>query len=116
MITLSLPNQTNDDGTIIPGGSFGFFRGMEGEHVLEGSWQTLSHIGNTPPGVVVHIDLQKALTQIALERGLNDGYKFARNIPAPKKEKRPAKDPNAKPNRSPRKNPNLMSGFNPFDK
>ena len=113
MISLSIPKQVNEDGNTIPGGSFVWVRGMEGEHSLEGNWETLSHVMGLPPGVVLHIDLQKDLSNLAIARGLDDGYKFARFIPAPVKEKRQPKDPNAKPSR---KTPGLLSGFNPFAK
>lgn len=114
MITLTIPKQVNEDGNIIPGGSFVWVRGTEGEHSFEGNWETLGHVMGLPPGVVLHIDLQNDLTEIAKSRGMDDGYKFARFIPKPAKEKRQPKDPNAKPARKP--STGLLSGFNPFAK
>lgn len=116
MITLTIPTQTNDDGEVIPGGSFGWMRGLEGEHNQEGNWQTLARLGSLPAGVIVHIDLQKALTQIALSRGMDDGYKFARNIPRPVKEKKEPKSSETKSTKRTRKSPDLMGGFNPWAK
>ncbi len=115
MITLTVPKQTNDDGETIPGGTFAFVRGLEGEHSLEGNWQTVTTVGSLPPGVIVHIDLQKALTEIAKSRGLDDGYGFARNIPKPVKQEKvkSSSEPSA---RRTRKNPELMGGFNPWAK
>ena len=115
MITLIIPSQVNEDGEIIPGGTFGWFRGLEGEHSLEGNWQTLCTVGGLPANTVVHINLQKDLTRLAKARGLDDGYGFVRHIPKPTKEKkeRTPKDPSEKIRRP---TPGLMGGFNPFNK
>lgn len=115
MITLTIPRQENEDGEIIPGGSFGWFRGQEGEHSLEGNWQTLETTGCLPAGVILHINLQKDLTAIAKSRGLDDGYGFARHIPRPAKEvkEKKAREPGEKKAKT---TPGLMGGFNLFAK
>ncbi len=116
LITLEIPRQVNEDGNTIPGGSFVWVRGTEGEHSFEGNWETLGSYLGLPPGVVVHINLQQDLTKIAQARGLDDGHGFKRTILVPKKEsvKREPKDPNAKSSRKP--SAGLMGGFNPFAK
>lgn len=127
--TLTIPKMEHPtDGHEIPGGTFRFIRGLEGEHNGEGNWISLYHFMGLPPGTIVHIDLQKDLTELAKARGLDEVGNFKRFLSLPKsvkEEKEKEEKAQAKAERAAapkakakgkRVNSAPMVGYNPFKK